>query len=57
MDAVKGDATHRGSSPAKRPYVAPKLETLGSIRDLTRGAGSNNNFDGSHPPGQNKSRL
>lgn len=42
---------------AKRPYVSPKLEKLGTIRDLTRGPGNNNNFDGSHPPGQNKSLL
>ncbi len=44
-------------SAAKREYVPPKLETLGTIRDLTRGPGSNNNFDGEHPPGQNKSRF
>jgi hypothetical protein len=41
----------------KRPWVAPKLEVFGSIRELTRGAGSNNFFDGEHPPGQNKSRI
>jgi hypothetical protein len=41
----------------KRPYVPPKLEKLGTIRDLTRGAGQNNKFDGGHPPGHNKSIL
>jgi hypothetical protein len=41
----------------KREYVPPKLETLGTIRELTRGPGANNNFDGEHPPGQNKSRF
>jgi hypothetical protein len=46
-----------GSPPAKRKYVPPKLERLGTIRELTRGEGQNNNFDGLHPPGQNKSRL
>jgi len=41
----------------KRPYVAPKLERLGTIGELTQGEGNNNQFDGSHPPGQNKSIL
>jgi hypothetical protein len=41
----------------KRPYVPPKLEKLGTIRDLTRGAGSMNNFDNENPPGLNKSRI
>lgn len=45
------------AAPAKRKYVTPKLERLGTIRDLTRGLGQNNDFDGAHPPGQNKSRL
>lgn len=52
---------HTGEKPRKsekkREYIAPKLETLGTIRDLTRGPGDNNNFDGAHPPGQNKSRF
>jgi hypothetical protein len=39
----------------KRPYVAPKIERLGTILELTQGLGNNNQFDGSHPPGQNKS--
>lgn len=43
--------------PLKREYVTPKLERLGTIRELTRGPGSNNQFDGGHPPGQNKSIL
>ena len=41
----------------KREYVTPKLERLGTIGELTRGEGSNNQFDGSHPPGQNKSII
>lgn len=44
-------------NPEKRTYVAPKLERLGTITELTRGLGNNNQFDGSHPPGQNKSIL
>jgi hypothetical protein len=54
------DETEDQPEPAsikKRPWVTPKLETFGTIADLTRGAGMNNNFDGSLPPGQNKSRL
>jgi hypothetical protein len=43
--------------PLKRAYVTPKLERLGTIRELTHGLGSNNQFDGGHPPGQNKSIL
>lgn len=45
------------TEPVKREYVAPKLERLGTIRELTRGLGELNNFDGGHPPGQNKSQL
>ena len=41
----------------KRTYIKPKLERLGTIRDLTRGAGKLNQLDGEHPPGQNKSVL
>ena len=44
-------------SSRKRPYVAPKLERLGTIGELTHGLGSNDDFDGSHPPGQNKSII
>ena len=44
-------------TPPKRPYVPPKLERLGTILELTRGEGVNNQFDGSHPPGQNKSII
>jgi hypothetical protein len=42
---------------SKRPYTTPKLERLGTIGELTQGPGSNNHFDGGHPPGQNKSIL
>lgn len=41
----------------KREYIAPKLETLGTIRDLTHGQGQFSEFDSTHPPGQNKSRI
>ncbi|MEA2238294.1 MAG: hypothetical protein QOC81_3018 [Thermoanaerobaculia bacterium] len=41
----------------KLPWQTPKIETFGTIADLTRGAGQDNNFDGAVPPGQNKSRL
>lgn len=41
----------------KRPYVAPKLEKLGTIRDLTQGPGMQGQFDNTNPPGQNKSTL
>lgn len=44
-------------SDAKREYVPPKLETLGTIRDLTRGAGKFARMDSEHPPGQNKSAF
>jgi hypothetical protein len=47
----------RAEAPSKRSYVAPKLERLGTIGELTRGLGVNNQFDGSHPPGQNKSII
>ncbi|MFL6248129.1 MAG: lasso RiPP family leader peptide-containing protein [Thermoanaerobaculia bacterium] len=43
--------------PPKRPYLPPKLERLGTIAELTRGEGVNNQFDGSIPPGQNKSII
>ena len=49
-------APNGGKPPApKRQYVPPKLERLGTIRDLTRGLGKNDLTDGGHPPGQNKS--
>jgi hypothetical protein len=44
-------------SEHKRTYVPPKLETLGTIRDLTHGAGKFARMDNDHPPGQNKSSL
>jgi hypothetical protein len=40
---------------AKRQYVAPTLERLGTIRELTQGLGMNGAVDSEHPPGQNKS--
>lgn len=55
MDAKTDVPAHDGASPRKRPYVAPKLETLGTIRELTRGAGKAGNLDTVHPPGLNKS--
>ena len=39
----------------KKKYVPPKIERLGTIQELTRGPGEKNQFDGGHPPGQNKS--
>lgn len=41
----------------KREYRPPKLETLGTIDDLTRGAGKETTTDGVHPPGLNKSIM
>jgi hypothetical protein len=52
-----GPAEERQQPERKREYVPPRLERLGTIRELTRGAGKNNILDGSHPPGQNKSIL
>jgi len=46
-----------GGNSAKRRYTAPKLERLGTLLELTQGLGENNQFDGGHPPGQNKSVL
>jgi hypothetical protein len=56
----EGPRPERGHGVAptpRRPYAPPKLERLGTIRELTRGLGQNNQFDGGHPPGQNKSIL
>lgn len=39
----------------KREYIPPKLERLGTIRDLTHGRGKDGQRDNDHPPGQNKS--
>lgn len=52
---IAEDAGSTDQSQAKRPYVAPKIERLGTIGELTQGLGNNNQFDGTHPPGQNKS--
>lgn len=55
---VMADAEETPQQPReKREYVKPKLEKLGTIRDLTRGLGQNNYFDNEHPPGQNKSLV
>lgn len=51
------DRKKSGNASSKREYAPPKLERLGTIRDLTQGTGSKNNFDSTHPPGQNKSAL
>jgi hypothetical protein len=40
---------------AKRHYIPPALETLGTIDDLTHGLGMDGARDTEHPPGQNKS--
>lgn len=47
----------QSKSEGKREYVRPKLETLGTIRDLTLGAGKFARMDNEHPPGQNKSAF
>jgi hypothetical protein len=51
------DAAERSKPREKRVYVKPKLERLGTIRDLTRGLGKLDYTDGEHPPGQNKSHF
>jgi hypothetical protein len=42
---------------AKRHYIPPALETLGTIDDLTHGPGMQGSNDNEHPPGQNKSII
>jgi hypothetical protein len=42
---------------AKREYIPPSLETLGTIDDLTNGPGMQGSNDNEHPPGQNKSTI
>ncbi|MDP9192740.1 MAG: lasso RiPP family leader peptide-containing protein [Acidobacteriota bacterium] len=39
----------------RRQYIAPKLERLGTIGELTQGLGMDGAQDSEHPPGQNKS--
>jgi hypothetical protein len=56
-DVVPSEVKPASVNAEKRRYVAPKLERLGTIVELTRGLGNNNQFDGGHPPGQNKSIL
>lgn len=52
------DAGERSQQPRdRREYVKPKLERLGTIRDLTRGEGKLDFTDGEHPPGLNKSHF
>ena len=56
-DRATQSAMGSAEAPPKRPYVPPTLERLGTIGELTQGLGSNNQFDGGHPPGQNKSII
>lgn len=53
----RDEASPSSAVPRKRPYTPPKLEKLGTLRQVVLGPGSNNFFDGGHPPGQNKSRI
>lgn len=46
-----------GSAEKRRQYVVPKLERLGTIRELTMGLGMAGKLDNEHPPGLNKSIL
>ena len=46
-----------GGSSKKRHYIAPKLERLGTIREMTQGLGMAGTLDNEHPPGLNKSTL
>jgi hypothetical protein len=54
LTAERAESTN---TPRKRDYAPPTLERLGTIDELTRGQGSKNQFDSSHPPGQNKSVI
>lgn len=45
------------SEKGRRQYIVPKLERLGTIRELTMGLGMAGQRDNEHPPGQNKSVL
>lgn len=56
-DRAAASVASNDSAPRKRAYIPPKLERLGTIGELTHGEGANNQFDGSHPPGQNKSII
>ena len=56
-DRAAEGATGTDEKPPRRPYVAPKIERLGTIGELTHGLGNNDLMDGSHPPGQNKSII
>ena len=55
--SVMADTRKDENVLSKREYKPPKLERLGTIRDLTHGSGQSQRFDNSHPPGQNKSAL
>jgi hypothetical protein len=56
-DRAAEGATGTDARPLRRPYVAPKIERLGTIGELTQGLGNNDVMDGGHPPGQNKSII
>ena len=56
-DRAAAGATCTDERPLKRKYVAPKIERLGTIAELTQGLGNNDVMDGGHPPGQNKSII
>ena len=56
-DEKSGAAVPPPSPTVRRTYSPPRLERFGTIRELTLGAGQQNNFDGGHPPGHNRSRL
>jgi hypothetical protein len=46
-----------GNPEKRRQYIAPALERLGTIRELTMGLGMAGKLDNEHPPGLNKSIL
>jgi hypothetical protein len=46
-----------GNLEKRRQYIAPALERLGTIRELTMGLGMAGKLDNEHPPGLNKSVL
>jgi hypothetical protein len=56
MSVMADDQKHENAS-SKREYKPPKLERLGTIRDLTHGSGKDGDRDQVHPPGLNKSVL
>jgi hypothetical protein len=56
-EKVDSPAVAPDAAEGRRPWVKPQLETFGTISELTGGVGMNNQFDGGHSPGQNKSVL